>query len=203
MQSNDRKTILSTGKLELFVSRREFAHALRTASLSIKDGARDACLSFSDGCLLVEAGDTSVGVPASGQWPETIFVDAHWVRRLAKRLPAGDPLRIHVDGERLYINRYSEPCRAESRPRTEEIDEQALILKAAQILKPLRLTLADLELAADAARARGAAIWRVEDSKMMSLIAKAWVLLAPLGIETADLRRMADKAVRDAWKTKP
>jgi hypothetical protein len=115
-------------------------------------------------------------------------------------LPAGDPLRIRVADDRLYVARYSEPCSREPRPLANDIDEQALILKAAQILKPLRLTRADLEEAAEAARARGPALWRAEDRKMMPLVAKAWLLLAPLGFETSDLRRLVDRAVRNAWR---
>jgi len=213
-QSDSVKTIPSQAAgltPELIVSRKELVQALRTASLGVKKttqahGVRgcggDACLSFSDGCLNIEAGETSFVVPVSGQWPETIFVDANWVRRLAMKLPAGDPLRIRVADDRLYVARYSEPCSREPQPVADDVDKQALILKAAQILKPLRLTAADLEEAVEAARARGPALWRVEDRKMMPLVAEAWLLLAPLGIETSDLRRLVDKAVRDAWKTK-
>ncbi len=86
----------------------------------------------------------------------TIFVEVNWVRRLAKRLPAGEPIRLRVEAERLYVNRNSEPCSIVSRhPPADiaaDIDEQALILQATQNLKPLRLTRADLAAAVAAAR---------------------------------------------------
>jgi hypothetical protein len=189
---------------ELLISRREFSNALKTLSRSKAKSTIEASLQVEDGCLCIEVGETSAALPARGDWPEKIFVEANWVRRLAKRLPAGDPIRLRVEDERVYVNRYSEPCStASSHPAADiaaDIDEQPLILEAAQILKPLRLTRADLAAAVAAARARGPASWRAEDRKMTAQIAKAWILLAPLGVETADLRRLVDQTVRDAWK---
>ena len=189
--------------LEVF--RADLAQVLKIVARAIGKRPGDASLRFEDGCLSIEADNTVADAPARGTWPLPIFVGASWVRRLAKRLPAGDPIHLRVDAGRLYANRYSEPCgwtpREQPAP-TEppSIDENFLILEAARILKPLRVRRSHLEELAAEARARGTASWSVEEKKVIATVAKAWVLLAPMGVETVDIRRLVDKAVRNAWK---
>src|ERR1019366_8913715 len=95
---------------ELAVSRADLAQALKIAGRAIRKRPLDTSFRFEDGCLSIEAGNTVAHAPARGTWPLPIFVGASWVRRLAKRLPAGDPIHLRVDAGRLYANRYSEPC---------------------------------------------------------------------------------------------
>jgi hypothetical protein len=180
------------------------------AALSIMAGlmskrSTGASLRFEDGWLYLEAGHAVAKAPARGHWPVTIVVGPSWVRRLAKRLPAGDPVRLHVADGRLYANRYSEPCawtpeKMPLNPEPPELDEKQLIMKAARILQPLLIAREDLESLVGQARARGSASWRVEEKKMIGLVSKAWALLAPLGVEPADIRRLADNAIRGAWR---
>jgi len=190
---------------ELDVSRADLAPALKIIARAIGKRPVDARVRFEDGWLSIEAGDAMGDAPAHGTWPLPIFVAASWVRRLAKRLPAGDPIHMRVDAGRLYANRYSEPCawtpRAQPIPaEPPPIDENFLILEAARILKPLRVRSSDLEDLVSEARSRGAASWAVDEKKIIALVAKAWALLAPVGVETADLRRLVNDAVRNAWK---
>jgi hypothetical protein len=189
----------------LKVSRADLAQALKIVARAIGKRRGDASFRFEDGCLSIEAHNTVADAPARGTWPLPIFVGASWVRRLAKRLPAGEPIRLRVDAGRLYANRYSEPCAWTPReqPMPAEpptIDENLLILEAARVLKLLRITTTQLEELVSEARERGTASWSVEEKKMIVIVAKAWVLLAPLGVETSDIRRLVDDAVRNAWK---
>jgi hypothetical protein len=189
----------------LEVSRADLAQALKIVARAIGKRPVDASFRFEDGSLSIEADNTVADAPARGTWPLPIFVGASWVRRLAKRLPAGEPIGLHVDAGRLYANRYSEPCAWTPReqPMPAEpptIDENLLILEAARVLKLLRITTTQLEELVSEARARGTASWSVEERKMIAIVAKAWVLLAPMGVETSDIRRLVDDAVRNAWK---
>jgi hypothetical protein len=195
----------SDSRYGLDVSRAELAQALKIVARAIGKRPGDASLRFENGCLSIEAGNTVAGAPARGTWPLPIFVDASWVRRLAKRMPAGEPIHLRVDAGRLYVNRYSERCAWTPKEQPlatgpSAIDENVLILEAARILKPLRIRRSHLEELVSEARARGTASWSVEEKKMMTMVAKAWVLLAPTGVETSDLRRLVDNAVRNAWK---
>lgn len=195
---------------DLEVSRADLTQALKIVARAIRKFSGDASLRFEDGCLSIEADNTVADAPARGTWPLPIFVDALWVRRVAKRMPAGDPIHLRVDAGRLHANRYSEPCAwtpgeqpVPAEPPTIEpptIDENLLILKAARILKPLRIERSHLEELVSEGRARGTASWSVEEKKMITIVAKAWVLLAPMGVETSDIRRLVDSAVRNAWK---
>jgi hypothetical protein len=189
----------------LEVSRADLAQALKIVARAIRKGPGDASLRFGEGSLSIDAYNTVADAPACGTWPLPIFVGTSWISRLARRLPAGDPINLRVDAGRLYANRYSEPCAWTPReqPAPAEpppIDEDLLIHEAVRILKPLRVRRSQLVELVSEARAKTTASWSVEEKKMIAIVAKAWVLLAPLGVETADIRRLVDKAVRNAWK---
>ena len=66
--------------------------------------------------LFIEAGSAIAKAPAKGFWPLTIIVGALWVRRLAKSMPAGDPIHLRVDEGRLHTNRYSRTLHASGHP---------------------------------------------------------------------------------------
>jgi hypothetical protein len=173
----------------------------------IKKWNKGVSLRFEDGWLFIEAGHghAVAKAPARGSWPLTIVVGASWIKRLSRSMPAGDLIHLRVDDGRLYANRYSERCSWTSEesplhPKAPALDEKALVLEAAKILKPLRINREDLEKLVSETRARGVSRWSHQEKKMISIVAKAWTLLAPLGIEPADIRRLADNAVRNAWK---
>ncbi len=197
---------ISDASAKLEVGRANLAQALKIVARVMSEDPGDVGLAFEDGCLSIEAGDTVAKAPASGIWPAPIFVAASWVRRMARKMPPGDPLVLQVEGERFYLGRYSERCSltptAEYRPNSElpQIDEQKAIGDAASILKPLHVRRSDLEELVSKVRARGEDSWSVEDKRMISIVAKAWVLLAPLGVETSDIHHLVRVAVRDAWK---
>lgn len=198
-------TRLASTPASLAIARADLTHALKIVTRGIGKYAGEASLRFENGLLSVEAHGTEATAPASGAWPIPIFVQASWVRRLARRMPPADPLRLQIKEDRIYLERYSEPCASTptsipANPDLPQIDETGLIEEAAKVLKPLLIKRSDLEKLVAEARAKGAASWSAEEKKMTSIVAKAWVLLAPLGIGTTDIRRLVDKAVRDAWK---
>jgi len=189
----------------LDVARADLAQAVRIVAGEMGKRVSGASLRFEEGWLYIEAGNAVAKAPARGVWPVTIIVGALWVRRLARSIPTGDPVRLHVDDGRLYANRYSEPCTwtpvdIPLRPKPPVVNEKQRILEAAKILKPLAVRQEDLETLVAEARARRTALCRPEEKKMIVLIARAWEMLAPLGVETADIRRLVDKAVRTAWR---
>ena len=132
---------------ELAVSRRDMALALETVARGIGRRPGGVRLCFEDGRLAIEIGGTVADMPASGTWPLPIFVRGNWVRKLAKRMPAGDPIHLRVDAGRLHANRYSESCawapieppiptepRPHRFPGAPTIDENLSILEAVRIL---------------------------------------------------------------------
>ncbi len=198
-------TRLASTSASLSVGRADLNHALTIVTRGIGKYAGEANLRFENGLLSVEAHGTVASAPASGAWPIPVFVQASWVRRLARRMPPGDPLRLEIKEDRIYLERYSEPCALTptaipANPDHTQIDEKGLIEEAAKVLKPLLIKRSDLEELIAEARAKGATPWSTDEKKMTSIVAKAWVILAPLGVETTDIRRLVDKAVRNAWK---
>jgi hypothetical protein len=190
---------------ELEVSQADLAQTLKIVARAISKGTGDASFRFENGSLSVESANTVAEMAARGTWPFPIFAGVSWVLRLAKRVPAGEPIHLRVEAGRLYANRYSEPCAwtPGKQPAAAEpppIDEDLLIAEAARILKPLRARRSQLEKLVSDAHARGTASWSAEEKRMIAIIAKAWVVLAPLDVETADLRQLVNNAVRNAWK---
>jgi hypothetical protein len=197
----------------LEVSRADLAQALKIVARAICKRPGDASFRFEDGCLSIEADNTVADAPARGTWPLPIFVGASWVRRLAKRMPAGDPIHLRVDAGRLYANRYSEPCSwtsTECPPDSwsPEDEEELLIQEAARILKPLRIERPAVEGLVSEALARGTSswsrgivAWSEEEKKMRTIVEEAWMRLAPFGVGMSDIHRLVDKTIRDAWKT--
>ena len=199
----------------LEVARRDMALALKTVARMIGRRRRPTGvkLCFAEGRLAIEIDGAVTDMPASGTWPLPIFVRGTWARKLARRMPVGNPIHLRVDAGRLHTNRYSESCAwtrieppqpADALPDAvagaPAMDENLSISEAARILEPLLVTRLDLEALVAEARARGTAMWSEEEKKMTAIIARAWALLAPLGVETGDIRRLVDKAVRNAWK---
>ena len=203
----------SDPQYELDVSRGDLAQALKIVARAIGTHPGYASFRFKDGCLSIEANNTAADAPARGTWPLPIFVSTWWVRRLARRLPAGDPIHLRVDAGRLYANRYSEPCgwtpREQAAPTEQStIDENLLISEAAWILKPLRIERPAVQRLVSEALARGTSswsrgivAWSEEERKMGTIIEKAWMKLAPFGVGMPDIHRLVDKTIRDAWKT--
>lgn len=190
---------------ELEVSRVDLIAQLKFLSRAMGKSARTVALRFHEGMLVIEAGESTIEVFARGDWPTPIMGDALWVRVLAKKMPSGDPIRLRVQNERLYANSFSVQCALTLEglpavPEPQEPDEKPLILEAARILKPLRLSQDNVEKMVAEARARGNVTWFHHDKKMIEIVAKAWKLLAPLGVETGDIRRFVDEVVRNAWK---
>lgn len=198
-------TRLASTPANLAIGRADLTHALKIVASAIGKHAGQASLRFENGLFSVEAHGTVASAPASGAWPVPIFVQASWVHRLARRMPPGDPLRLQIKEDRIYLERYSEPCAVTPtvippNPDLPQIDEDGLIEEAARVLKPLLIKKSDLKELVTRARAKGTASWSTDEKKMTSIVAKAWVLLAPLGVETTVIRRLVDKAVRNAWK---
>ena len=196
---------LSAAPACLEIGRASLTHALKIVAKPLRKDTGEASLRFEDGHVSIEAAGTVANSPANGVWPVPVFVRASWVRRLAQRMPPGDPVRLQIREGRIYLERYSEPCAfTPTEPSADsmgpQVNEERLILEAARILKPLRIKRSDLEELVAGARAKGTATWSTDEKRMTAIVAKAWVLLAPLGIETADIRRLMEKTVRNAWK---
>jgi len=104
---------------QLSVSRAGFGKALRRASQAGKAvRSATATLTFDQNHLSMDLLGIVEQVPASGDWPSEVRLSGQSLERLAKALPDDDPLPLKVEGERLFIARFSVPCewRLYSRP---------------------------------------------------------------------------------------
>lgn len=131
---------------DLEISRADLLHAVEIVGGLMGKQPSGVSLQFEDGWLWIESDAGIAKTPARGTWPQTIIAGRSWVRRLAKNMPAGNPVRLRVEEGRLYANRYSEPCTrtAVKQPINAKAPHSDTILEAARILKPLLITKWDL-----------------------------------------------------------
>jgi hypothetical protein len=178
----------------LKVSRADLAVALKNVSRAIRKQTVHAEFRFGSDALTIRVADTTAEAPALGTWPKAIFVNASFVNKLAKLIPEGDPVRLHVESGRLYANRFSQTC-AESPTDLElpKIDEHVLISEATKRLEQLFIKRTDLEKLVSEVQEKRTA-WSLEDHRLLPVVMKAWSLLAPLGVEPADIRRLISEA---------
>lgn len=170
----------------LEIRRASLTHALKIVAKAIGKDTGEASLRFEDGQVSIEACGTAVNSPANGVWPVPVFVGASWVRRLAQRMPPGDPVRLQIRDGHIYLERYSEPCTFTPTERPvdsngPQVNEERLIQEAARILKPLHIKRSDLEELVSETRTKGTAAWSPDEKRMTAIVARAWVLLAPIG----------------------
>jgi hypothetical protein len=140
-----------------------------------------------------------------GNWDETIFVDAEWVRIMATLLPDVNPVSLLIKNGRFYTNTYSQSCRLSLPRRTDTTrklsakSRETRISKAAALLSDFRVTERTLERLVNSIQAQREPLWQPEEKAMIAAVAKAWAQLAPLGVETSDLRTFLDETIRHAF----
>ena len=192
----------------LAVGRADLEHALGIIASSLSPQVRGVTLSYDEPWLYLKTRTTLARATAKGVWPVTIVVPATWAKRLVRSLPAGDPIILHVEGGRLYTNKFSVPCEWSAEedvpdPRiTENKTVKHRLRKAAEILKPFRVEEDELQRLMIEAGKRGTPSWSESEQKVIAAVSKAWAVLAPLGIETSDLRSLIDNAVRNGFTRK-
>ena len=149
---------------ELEVSRIDLIAQLKFVARAMDKSTTNITLRFHDGMLLIEAGESTVELFARGCWPTPVISDALWIRVLAKKMPAEDPVHLRVEDGKLYTNKFAVRCSfALEQPSVvqnpPDFSAARRISEAAEILKPLRLSQEDVEKMVTDARARGNVTW--------------------------------------------
>jgi hypothetical protein len=158
---------------------------------------------------MIAVGEADFAIAAEGKWARPVSIDASWIQKMNRLLPAGNPLVLRVEKKHFYINSFGVPCHEVAKkkapaPSNVEPSRETLrsIGQAAKLLEPFHVTVQDvIELVKKAQRA-GPPFWTTDATKMIATVAKAWIVLAPLGVETSDLRSLIDNAVRNAFTGK-
>ena len=177
----------------LSIERSELADLLRTASKFGKPTDKaDAVLSFDGQALAIEMTGMALEVPATGQWEGEVLVPAGVIIRLARHLPPGDPLRVSVAKERLWIQDFSISCK-----------QQFALGKRIELpLDPTLqeiLTLPHRYSAMTIDRSGLSKVVEEAQEKMERRIARAAGSLKPLGVEPADVRWIVLKVLNRSF----
>ena len=181
------------------------------AVLSKSISARDkvAHISFDDGWLMIAVGEADFAIAAEGKWAKPVSIDALWIHKMNRLLPAGNPLVLRVEKKHFYINSFGVPCHEVAKkksPASSKVEPSREVLRsigqAAKLLEPFHVTAQDVIELVKGVQSADQPSWTTDETKMIATVAKAWALLAPLGVETSDLRSLIDKAVRNGLTRK-
>jgi hypothetical protein len=158
---------------------------------------------------MIAVGEADCAIAADGRWAKPVSIDASWIPKMNRLMPAGNPLVLRVEKKHFYINSFGVPCHDVAKkkppaPSKVEPSREAIrsIGEAAKLLEPFHVTAQDVIELVKKAKCAGPPLWTAEETKMIATVAKAWALLAPLGIETSDLRFLIDNAVRNGFTRK-
>lgn len=199
-----------SSQYEVRVEREELLRYIAVLSKSINSKDKVARISFDDGWLMIAFGEADFAIAAEGKWAKPVSIDASWIQKMNRLLPAGNPLVLRVEKKHFYINTFGVPCHEVAKkkrtPPPSAIEPSREVLRsigqAAKLLKPFHVTAQDVIELVKKAQSVGPPSWTADETKMIATVAKAWALLAPLGIETSDLRTLIDNAIRNGFTRK-
>ena len=198
----------ASSQYEVRVEREELLRYIAVLSKSITSKDKVARISFDDGWLMIAVGEADFAIAAEGKWAKPVSIDASWIQKMNRLLPAGNPLVLRVEKKHFYINTFGVPCHEVAKKKTPPaaIEPSREVLRrigqAAKLLEPFHVTAQDVIELVKKAHSAGSPSWTADETKMIATVAKAWALLAPLGIETSDLRALIDNAVRNGFSRK-
>lgn len=90
------------------VSRAELARGLRLATVGLRSKTTTQVrFSVLNGFLEMMGPGAVHSIAAEGTWPSAVLADGGVLKRVASRLPSGDPLVLKVESSRLYIGTFS------------------------------------------------------------------------------------------------
>jgi hypothetical protein len=191
---------------EVRIEREELLRYLTVLSKSISAKDKVARISFADGWLMIAVGEADFAIAAEGRWAKAVSIDASWIQKMNRLMPAGNPLVLRVEKKHFYINSFGVPCHEVAKkkppaPSKVEPSREALrsIGEAAKLLEPFHVTAQDVIELVKKAQCTGPSLWTADETKMIASVAKAWSFLAPFGVETSDLRSLIDNAVRNGF----
>jgi hypothetical protein len=195
---------------EVRVEREELLRYIAVLTKSITSKDKVARISFDDGWLMIAVGEADFAIAAEGKWAKPVSIDASWIQKMNRLLPAGNPLVLRVEKKHFYINTFGVPCHEVAKktrtPPPSAIEPSREVLRsigqAAKLLEAFHVTAQDVIGLVKRAQSAGQPSWTAAEAKMIAAVAKAWVVLAPLGVETADLRSLIDNAIRNGFKRK-
>ena len=99
-----------SSQFEVHVEREELLRYLAVLGKSISAKDKVARISFDDGWLMIAVGEADFAIAAEGRWAKPVSIDASWIQKMNRLLPAGNPLVLRVEKKHFYINTFGVPC---------------------------------------------------------------------------------------------
>ena len=178
----------------LEVNREALAQGLRLLRKFVRaTQAGEAILSYGNGTLSIEFGETTAQAPAEGTWPGKARVPGLALLQLESTLPPTDPVSFQAGKDRLSVGKWSTPCHWE-----DEAEQSSGPVIQLPANPPLTLILGLPQRYSDQDIARSGLdlMVRMAEQRRDTLIAQAAAILQPLGVDLIDLRRVVGECVK-------
>ncbi len=176
---------------QLSVNCAEFAQGLKLVSRAGRSVRyADATLTFDQNQLFIDLSGTVAQVSAIGDWPSEVRIPGQHLDHLRKALPEIDPLPLRVEGDRLFVARFSIPCewRIHSRPMRTPVRE--LIPANSDVFDVLAMVARCSKEEIDTAGASG--LVSNAQARLDKLCEKAAGFLTAYGVLPLQLRRLCE-----------
>ena len=178
-------------KHSITVSRAELEHALRLVTVGLRGNTiAEVRFSLVSGFLEIAGPGAAHSLAAEGTWPSAILADGEVLKRVASRLPTGEPLVLKVESSRLYIGTFS-------------LEATVLDIAPVGTQLPIGATGADILIAVERlgeARVAGSIGTQAIESAREELLAgidQAVRALKPFGIAEAEVARLVRRTMRE------
>ncbi len=178
-------------KHSITVSRAELEHALRLVTVGLRGNTiAEVRFSLVSGFLEIAGPGAAHSLAAEGTWPSAILADGGVLKRVASRLPTGEPLVLKVESSRLYIGTFS-------------LEATVLDIAPVGTQLPIGATGADILIAVERlgeARVAGSIGTQAIESAREELLAgidQAVRALKPFGIAEAEVARLVRRTMRE------
>jgi hypothetical protein len=185
-----------TPEWALQVNRGQFAQALRVlsrAARAVRDA--EAILRLDAAELCLELAACSCRVPAVGTWPSEVRLAGETIGHLARSVPDDDPLPVTVKGDRIYLARFSIPCKWRSYSRQPGTPVPEMIPANAELFEILmaraRCSAAEIDAAGAAPLVAGA------EKLLKEQCAKAAGILRRYRVTAGDLETLCQAHIDD------
>jgi hypothetical protein len=180
----------------LHVKRKQFVDALRTLARAGRNVAgAEVRLRLHDGELSLQLAGCSSQVPAVGSWPAEVRFAGEMLGKLATRVPQDDPLPVSVNGDRLYLARFSVSCTVKEGTGNASTPVPELIPANAELFDILivrsRCSLEEI------AAAGAEPLIAEAEARLKAICAEAAGILKAYRVEPADIEALCENHIED------
>lgn len=164
---------------------------------------REFCLTLRDDLLVISAARTYREIPATGRWPESVWVSRSWAESLLQSPYDVVAMVLEVCGDRLKSRDLNCLCRVGPQIEDEDlVKKRKDIAAAVAALAPYHVCEEEVLTLMDQGDSEKRALWGPDEYDALVRVGKAWMALYSYGVEPSDIRRLLNQKTRNLWNAR-